>query len=50
MLYPIRNRKGEIIAWVCEKKDDIFCYEEEDDEEEEDVYLCELESLGKNWW
>ena len=47
MLFPIRNSKGEIIAYVCEKEDDLVPYEEE---EEEDVYLCELESLGKNWW
>lgn len=47
MLFPIRNNKGEIIAYICEKEDDLIPYEEE---EEEDVYLCELESLGKNWW
>ena len=46
MLIPVRNNKGEIITYICEKEDDLKPYEEE---EEEDIYLCELESLGKNW-
>ena len=45
------TEREQIISHTCpDCQKQIFGEDDEDEDEGDDIYACELESLGTNWW
>lgn len=44
------TEREQLISHLCPKCQAEFFDSDKDDEEEEDIFACEMESLGRNWW